>query len=120
MEMFKHFLADDQAFDMFITGRAGTGKTTLLAELVEYCIQNKIRYTVCAFTHKACGVVAENLAGKTSSPVHTRTLHSFLKKCPTINQEARSIKHIESNKIVGEADKVELMFVDEYSFIGEH
>ena len=95
--MFKKFMQDKEADEMFITGQAGTGKTTMLADLMQYCADNYIKYRVCAFTHKACGILVAKLPAK--SPV--QTLHSYLKKRPMVNTQAMNHRHIESNMIMG-------------------
>ena len=111
IETFKKFMADDNAWDMYVTGRAGTGKTTKLAKL----ITDLESYTVCAYTHKACDILRSTLGSR----ANISTLHSFLKKRPTINNNATSVKHIDSNQVQGPADRVHVMFIDEYSMIGE-
>jgi len=45
---FKAFLDDETAWEMFISGHAGTGKTTLLHDLVLHCMTQEIPYIVCA------------------------------------------------------------------------
>lgn len=112
---FKAFLDDPNADDMYITGPAGTGKTTDLRYLVEHCQQLELDYTVCAFTHKACGI----LRTKLPSMAIVRTLHSFLKKRPGINQDALHVDHVQSSSKHGDADKTKLLFIDEYSMVGE-
>ena len=57
LTMFKEFMADENAWDMYIKGAAGTGKTTSLAAGVQYCIDNEIPYVCCSYTHKACGIL---------------------------------------------------------------
>lgn len=44
--MFKAFMKDEDALDMYVTGAAGTGKTTQCRKDVQYCIDNKIPYVV--------------------------------------------------------------------------
>ena len=100
---------------MFITGPAGSGKTTKLDELVAYCMQSEINIVVCAHTHKACGILRDKLP--TGTPI--QTLHSFLRKRPTINDIATKAKHIENSRQHGTPDTVELIFIDEFSMIGE-
>ena len=39
IQTFEKFMSDEEAFDMFIVGPAGTGKTTSLKELLEYCLK---------------------------------------------------------------------------------
>ena len=113
---FKQFLADEQAWDMYITGAAGTGKTTGLAEGVQHCIDNEIPYVVCAFTHKACGI----LRSKLPPGACVRTLHSFLGKRPCINTEATKKEHVNQNLKSSETDKEpKILFLDEYSMVGE-
>ena len=112
---FKAFLNDSDAYEMFITGRAGTGKTTGLAKLIQVCQDQAIDCTVCAFTHKACGILAEKLPEGTD----IQTLHKYLKKRPTINTEAANADHIERSMKHGASEKVSILFIDEYSMVGE-
>ncbi len=115
IEVFRDFLADETAFDMFITGRAGTGKTTDMATLVQYCKDHNIGHVVSAYTHKACGVLSSKLPDKTKIV----TLDSFLCKRPTIDQNATDIKRLQSSSKVGAAQETKILFVDEYSMVGE-
>ena len=115
IDMFQDFLADEQAFDMFITGRAGTGKTTDMATLVKYCHDNNIPCVVSAYTHKACGVLASKLPEKTA----ITTLDSFLCKRPTIDANAVDVKRLQSSTKVGDSKTTGILFVDEYSMVGE-
>jgi len=113
---FKAFMADEKAWNMYVTGPAGSGKTTDLHHSVKYCMDNEIPYMVCAFTHKACGI----LRTKLPDGALVATLHSFLKKCPSINQDALNHKHVNVSLKVGEVTiKPKVIFIDEYSMIGE-
>ena len=109
------FLEDEDALEMFITGQAGTGKTTGLAKLVQYCIEHDIDHTVCAYTHKACGI----LRSKLPDGANVQTLHKYLKKRPTINTEAKNHKHIEKSMKHGISARTSVLFIDEYSMVGE-
>jgi hypothetical protein len=115
IETFKDFLADYRAWDMYITGRAGTGKTTDLSYLVDYCADNDIECMVAAYTHKACDVLATKLRKGTNIV----TLHKFLCKRPTINDNATNMAHISSNCKTGASAKTSILFIDEYSMVGE-
>jgi exodeoxyribonuclease V len=116
LDIFKAFLSDKQAWDMYVEGPAGTGKTTSLRKLVDYCITEEIPYVVCAYTHKACGI----LRSKLPAGAKVQTLHSFLGKRPIINQDALKLEHVNSSAKLGKYDgKTKLMFVDEYSMVGE-
>lgn len=113
---FRSFLDDIEAWDMYVEGAAGTGKTTNLASSVEYCIENELPYVVCAFTHKACGI----LRSKLPQGARVQTLHSFLKKRPFINTNATHLDHVNSTVRSGDADSIpKVMFLDEFSMIGE-
>ena len=114
--MFEKFLADKTAWDMFLIGPAGTGKTTELRIYVEHCIAKEIPYVVCAYTHKACEILMEKLP----PGARIQTLHSFLCKRPTINTNAVSHKHITNSSQTDAPDtEPEVMFLDEYSMVGE-
>jgi hypothetical protein len=115
LNKFKEFLEDPDAWDLYITGGPGTGKTTGLGELVEYCIQQNINAVVCAYTHKACGILAEKLP----SNAEIATLHSVLRKRPSINDQALKAKHIETSRQHSKPNTYQIMFVDEYSMVGE-
>lgn len=114
--MLEEFLQDDVAWDMFVTGPAGTGKTTGMRQYVEYCIDNNIPYVVCAYTHKACGI----LRAKLPDFARVQTLHSFLKKRPMINTEAVKIAQVKNSAQTGKPDEdPKILFLDEFSMLGE-
>ncbi len=113
--MFQQFIEDKEADDMYITGQAGTGKTTDLAMLVNYCKTINQLCIVTAFTHKACDI----LRAKLPIGTNVQTLHKFLKKRPTVNQEAKHHKHITKNAKFGTSEAIPVLFIDEYSMVGE-
>lgn len=115
LENFIKFKQDKDAWDMYITGRAGTGKTTDLHDLVKYCIDEGIPYAVLAFTHKACGILREKLPVGAS----VDTLHKFLRKRPGINTEAVRKKSVNITVQSGTVEAPEVIFIDEYSMVGE-
>lgn len=112
---FKAFMADDSAWDMFIDGPAGTGKTTDCGTIVQWCMDHDVEYLVCAFTHKACDVLAEKLP----AGAKITTLHSYLNKRPVINQGAIDTKQLQQNRQTGIPEKPRLLIVDEKSMVGE-
>ena len=115
LKMFIDFIQDESASDMFITGFAGTGKTTDLGLILEYCLDEGIECVTCAYTHKACKV----LRSKLPLDAKIRTLHSYLRKRPTVNTEAEELARIEGNAQHSMPDAVQVLFVDEFSCIGE-
>lgn len=115
LEMFKKFIADPQEWDMYLSGGAGTGKTTLCREFVQHCMDINYQVVVCAYTHKAKSILIEKLP----TGAIVTTLHSYLKKAPTVNQNATSRAHLVTAKQMASPEKVKLLIVDEYSMIGE-
>ena len=109
------FVNDPKHFDAFLIGAAGTGKTTMLKEICETLLQTNINFQVTAYTHKAKQVLKDKLPNAT--PI--TTLHSFLKKRPGINERATHIKAIMTSKQHGVPEPLDLLIIDEYSFIGE-
>jgi ATP-dependent exoDNAse (exonuclease V) alpha subunit len=115
LNTFKDFMLDTSAWDMYVTGSAGTGKTTALKEVVEFCHENNISYVVCAYTHKACRV----LATKLPENAKIATLHSYLKKVPRINTDAEHRDNIQTNVKIKESERVSVILIDEFSMVGE-
>lgn len=115
LETFRNFMADKHADTMYITGAAGTGKTTDTKHIVEHCLKENISHVVAAYTHKAVGILAKKMPEKAC----LATLHSFLKKRPGFNQNATKVEHVDTNIQVGIPDQVQVLFVDEFSMIGE-
>lgn len=115
IDVLQAFLTDEKAWEMYITGKAGTGKTTTLKEVVEYCLANQIDYMVCAFTHKACTVLEEKLPDN----ANITTLHSYLRKRPTINDSAVHKAHVDVRSRMGESERPDIVIVDEFSMVGE-
>lgn len=118
IEEFQQFLNDEDAPVMYITGVAGTGKTTSLAKLVEYCSENRIHITVSAYTHKAVGVLRSKLPKANNLRTYC-TLHKFLKKVPTVNDQAEKLAHVDGNAQLDAPEHTRVLFVDEFSMIGE-
>ena len=116
LKMLQKFLKDQEAETMYITGQAGTGKTTGLRELVEWCQDTNTSYQVCAYTHNACDI----LRSKLPQDAEIATLHSFLQKRPTINVEANQLCKVEGNSSASkDFVEIELLIIDEFSMIGE-
>ncbi len=115
LEVFQSFLSDAEADTMFITGVAGTGKTTCLAELLQYCLDENISTITCAYTHRACGILRDKLPAM----AEVATLHSYLGKRPTINDKATEIRQVDGNTKTKESEHKSVIFVDEFSMVGE-
>lgn len=114
-ELFGKYLQDNEAWDMFLSGPAGSGKTTLSAKFIDVALELGLTIVVCAHTHKACDVLRSVLPDH----IEVITLHKFLNKVPTVNSEATNRKKIDGNVRVGETERPNLLIVDEYSMVGE-
>jgi len=109
------FLNDPKEQEAFISGPAGSGKTTSLINIIEYLNKNEIAYQVTAYTHKATEVLKSKLPPNT--PIST--LHSWLKKRPSLNTKATNINNVMVSRQYGKPQPLQLLIVDEYSFVGE-
>lgn len=113
-DTFAEFMRDEQAWNMYVTGPAGTGKTTKAADFIRRCCDLPV--VVLAFTHKACDILREKLPDNAV----VMTLHAFLKKAPTVNVNAVNSQHITSSKVLGKGlDYFKLVIIDEYGMVGE-
>lgn len=115
LDKFIEFLDADEESTFFLTGIAGTGKTTSLAELLQYCLDNGVNALATAYTHKACSVLRTKLPEQAA----VSTLHSFLTKRPTINDKAVSITKLEGNTQMSKPADLDVLFIDEFSMVGE-
>lgn len=94
--------------NIFLTGKAGTGKTTFLKYLKEHCSKNIV---VAAPT----GVAAINAGGVTLHSLFQLPFHPFL---PTSNNKAELLAKIRYNKQRQQMlRKMELLVIDEISMV---
>ena len=104
----------DSAIAVLI-GNAGTGKTTLITQHLLPAIREQ-RICITAFTHRACGVVRDRLAGQTfAKNVTVKTLASLL--------GFREVHHSDSQEPIFEqvedsqAQDFDVVIVDEASMV---
>lgn len=114
-DLIKDFLLQDEELEAFMTGPAGSGKTTELGDIISYLNSVGVTYLVVAYTHQAKDVLVSKLPEGT--PV--KTLHSWLKKRPGINEHAKHTKAIMISRQFGKPMPLQLLIVDEFSFVGE-
>lgn len=119
LETFQSFVKDIEAPEAFILGVAGTGKTTSLAELVIWALKHNKAIVVCAYTHQAVKVLRSKLPAEVEDKFVICTLHSYLKKRPTVNDKALEIKDVDGNVQVSLPNLVDFLFIDEFSQVGE-
>jgi hypothetical protein len=103
-----------------LVGYAGTGKTTMLAQLILYLIKNKRKVLVLTFTNKAldvCRSIYTKYCGVDRNLKYS-TIHSYFSLKPTFEVHKQSILTLFSNEseVVLTAD---LVVVDECSQISD-
>jgi len=113
--MITEFLEQNNELEAFITGPAGSGKTTHLKGVIDILNNRGTVYKVVAYTHKAKDILVNKLPPNTD----ISTLHSWLKKRPGINSKAKHIKALMTSNQKGKPEMIELLIVDEFSFVGE-
>lgn len=114
-EMLLEFLGQDKYQEAYITGAGGTGKTEKLIDMCKAMIEEKITFIVLAYTNKAVDVV-KNRVGALAN---VSTVHSFLKKRPTINDKATTVSSIFTSYQYGEPEPIKVIIADEFSMLGE-
>lgn len=97
----------DEGKNLFITGKAGTGKTTLLGEVVNRLNEKRLISVVLAPT----GVAAENANGV--------TLHSFLRLplTPFLPHHRYSNLYSLDNHAIEVVKKLDVIIIDEISMV---
>lgn len=116
-KMVVDLLQDKRVDTAYLTGRAGTGKTTEVIKICQYLYDNQIPFVVCAYTHKACEVLSDKFPHTLQK--YICTLHSFLGKRPGVNDLALSTKHVAFNYTGTVATRPHILIIDEFSMVGE-
>jgi GTPase SAR1 family protein len=122
LDTLKLFLDDKDEHEMYISGSGGSGKTTLLIHYILYLVDNNIPYLLGAYTHAACEVLRSKIYKEPKSPEaisSIRTVHSFLKKSPGVNQNTLDIRTVQVTNKHGTPEPPKVLIFDEYSMIGE-
>ena len=111
--------SDDKMF--ILTGSAGTGKTTLITNILNSSIYNKKKIALCATTHKAVSVL-KNIELENNSLTYI-TIHKLLKIKRKIDKEGKEIfttdieKHNELKKETKSIYYFDIIIIDECSMI---
>lgn len=115
LNLFAQFLADKNANVMRITGSAGTGKTTLLKHIVDDLYERHIPCVTLAFTHKAKDIIKS----KINEGADVRTLHSFLRLRPGLNENALKAQYLKVTTQFGEPEPIAFVIIDEFSMVNQ-
>jgi energy-coupling factor transporter ATP-binding protein EcfA2 len=95
-------------------GHAGTGKTTVVAVLIEQLLRQGKTVWAAAPTHKA----AEVLRGKVPASIEVRTVASLLRLKP--RQEGRFIRFLQDRRAAPvDLSSVDVLVVDESSMVSQ-
>lgn len=114
---FSAFINDNEP-EFYLTGAAGTGKTTLVIQLIKKALGAGLSIHCVAYTHKAVKILKTTFKGEVPED-SCSTLHSFLAKRPTINTDALNTKEVEGNTAGDVSEFKGILFVDEFSMVGE-
>ena len=107
-----------QCFICSITGPAGTGKTVLTTELINYFIKNSQEVTCTTPTHKSLAVLNKMIKDNKLNrlKIKSQTIHSYLGL--KLQYEEDKVKlAIDSLMNVKDVDKTNILFIDESSMI---
>jgi hypothetical protein len=122
LDMFIAYMNDAEEHEMYVSGAGGTGKTTLLIHFILYLVENNIPFLLGAYTHAACEVLREKVYEDPKSVealTSIRTIHSFLKKSPGVNQNTLDIRKVQVVNKGSNPEPPKVLIFDEYSMIGE-
>ena len=109
MEQDRAFELFLQGRNLFITGPGGSGKSTLIAKMVQHMKSHSIEYSVCAMT--GCAAV---LLGNAT------TLHSWSGMQLARGLEEDVVRRIEGNKFAAKNyQKTQVLIVDEVSMMSK-
>ena len=96
-----------------LTGNAGSGKTTLMEELVRWCQRNRLEVVVTATTHKAVAVLAKRFLAA-GIIVNCRTIFSLLELKPEVVSDRQVFTRSKKASPV----LARVVIVDEVSMMG--
>lgn len=78
VEAIRRFLKDDTADVFVLAGSAGTGKTTMIANLMEVVAEMKLSCALAAPTGRAARILGNKVAQATGWEVQAKTIHSLI------------------------------------------
>lgn len=119
------FLLDDEKDVFILTGSAGTGKTTLIAELIKKLDQLKKTFALLAPTGRASRILSNKIKVINQTDIESSTIHKMIYQLKTIqvNEDETLDKNDPVVRFIYPLKEdealVSLMIIDESSMIGD-
>jgi len=101
-----------------IEGFAGTGKSTIIAEIIKFCKTESLKIKATTPTHKSLQVLSKMMTATGIRNVEFSTIHSHLnlKQKPSNNRNVDYILEFDGKAKLKK--KVDLLIIDESSMVG--
>ena len=115
LNLIKDFIKNSNDVAFSLCGSAGTGKTTLEKEIIDYLNEEWIDYSLCAPTHKAALVMRQ------TTREDAITLHKLLSLSPNIEILDLDFRELEfrTSKVVNAIIPKSIIICDEASMIND-
>lgn len=114
------FINGDEHHLCLLTGNAGSGKTTLVTQFIQWVNNNSLFHKICISspTHKALRVLMEMMPPDLQTGVTFSTLHSLLGLKHTITKDGKE-EFKRDNNTMSKFPFYDLVIVDEASMIAD-
>lgn len=124
VEAVRSFLVNDTADVFVLAGSAGTGKTTMIARLVEVAAEMKLSCGLAAPTGRAARILGDKVAQATGWEVHAKTIHSLIYALDRleVNEEAEATNDPGLRwffPLAEDEPPMSVLIVDEASMVGD-
>ena len=115
LSLIKDFIKNSKDIAFSLCGSAGTGKTTLEKEIIDYLNEEWIDYSLCAPTHKAALVMRQ------TTREDAITLHKLLSLSPNVEILDLDFRELEfrTSKVVNAIIPKSVIICDEASMIND-
>lgn len=124
VEAIRRFFKDDASDVFILTGSAGTGKTTMIARLVEVAAEMKLSCILAAPTGRAARILGDKVAQATGWEVQAKTIHSLIYALDRleVNEEAEATNDPGLRwffPLAEDEPAMSVLIVDEASMVGD-
>lgn len=124
VEAIRSFFMDDAADVFVLAGSAGSGKTTMIARLVEVAAEMKLSCELAAPTGRAARILGDKVAQATGWEVQAKTIHSLIFALDRleVNEEAEATNDPGLRwffPLAEDEPAMSVLIVDEASMVGD-